>query len=421
MSVKKLTRADVEERVAQFLPGWTIRDDEWEPKNSKDIAPLLCPKGHSVDRTVNKIMLGNGCPNCNAEEIREKHAREFITALKENGYEPLFDVSDYVNSGQKLPTRCPHNSTYMVAKAKFDMGRRCNCPACRKQKGIYKQKRRTPEEAIRELWERGEEVIGEYVNTVTKVMSRCRACGYEREIIPIHYLTGSSSCSRCAGNRKYTTDEYRREVETTRPGWTLAPDAEYVNNKTPIPHICNNGHIAMMRPNSFRNGYGCDKCADIANAEQRRGKNSHLHDPTLTDEQRQALRQSRTSPETKRWSRAVKDRDGNECRACGATEGLVAHHLNAFESYVLLRHELANGITLCFSCHMELGHHDGCHGNETIFDFMDNILDKLNKTEDADINRRLSRLYDEMLDRLPVLLDAVNVANEDSNEESPAG
>lgn len=55
----------------------------------------------------------------------------------------------------------------------------------------------------------------------------------------------------------------------------------------------------------------------------------------------------RRTRETREWSLAVKARDGC-CLDCGATERLHAHHLSRAAS---LRFDLANGRTLCVSCH----------------------------------------------------------------------
>lgn len=416
MSVKKLTREDVEQRLAEYMPGWTIRDSEWQPKNGDDKAPLRCSAGHDVDRMVRKIKDAQDCPHCNAEKLREEHARELIAALREAGYEPLFNAVDYVNAKSKLPTRCPNGNIYEVSKDLFINNRsRCNCPDCRKQKSCPR-KYRSADEAISELAELGEVIIGEYKSSKKKVLSRCRKCGFTREIMPERYFHGAASCAVCAGRYKPTTEEYKREVEISRPGWSLAQGAEYINSHTPIPHICDKGHFARMCPRDFRRGVGCGECADLATAERQRGENNHNYNPNLTDEEREA---KRNIPEFREWARKVKERDDFTCQACGKRGGrLESHHINAFKEYELLRYELANGITLCETCHKEIAHPDGFLGTENIFEFMDNILDKMNATDDAEHKRRLSLLYDEMLERLPILLYEVNKVND---EESLAG
>ena len=50
------------------------------------------------------------------------------------------------------------------------------------------------------------------------------------------------------------------------------------------------------------------------------------------------------------WQKAIKERDGC-CVNCGATEKLVAHHLNGYKWFKEQRYSLDNGVTLCSECH----------------------------------------------------------------------
>ena len=52
------------------------------------------------------------------------------------------------------------------------------------------------------------------------------------------------------------------------------------------------------------------------------------------------------------WRIAVYKRDWFTCQDCGnKKDGLVAHHVFSFKDFPSLRYEVANGITLCRSCH----------------------------------------------------------------------
>ena len=54
------------------------------------------------------------------------------------------------------------------------------------------------------------------------------------------------------------------------------------------------------------------------------------------------------------WTRKVKKRDGDACRACGETIPLHAHHIKPRSTYPELALKLDNGITLCGNCHARL-------------------------------------------------------------------
>jgi hypothetical protein len=63
---------------------------------------------------------------------------------------------------------------------------------------------------------------------------------------------------------------------------------------------------------------------------------------------------ARNSPEALAWTRAVMERDGFCCRACGAKGRLHAHHVNSWAEHPGLRFELSNGVTLCLECHAQV-------------------------------------------------------------------
>lgn len=54
------------------------------------------------------------------------------------------------------------------------------------------------------------------------------------------------------------------------------------------------------------------------------------------------------------WAKQVKERDHYTCQRCGAkhqSRGMHAAHIVS-RRYKQTRHDLENGITLCFGCHM---------------------------------------------------------------------
>ena len=51
----------------------------------------------------------------------------------------------------------------------------------------------------------------------------------------------------------------------------------------------------------------------------------------------------------RRFAKKVKERDSYQCRSCGSTENLVAHHVRPLQEGG--DHHPDNGITLCSKCH----------------------------------------------------------------------
>ena len=63
-----------------------------------------------------------------------------------------------------------------------------------------------------------------------------------------------------------------------------------------------------------------------------------------------------------RWRTDVLSRDGYRCRICGrqcrkSERGLAAHHIRPYAADIEGRYDIANGLTLCRSCHMRLHGH----------------------------------------------------------------
>jgi hypothetical protein len=53
-----------------------------------------------------------------------------------------------------------------------------------------------------------------------------------------------------------------------------------------------------------------------------------------------------------KWRADVFSRDNFTCGNCGERGGrLEAHHVKPYKTYKHLRHEISNGLTLCYDCH----------------------------------------------------------------------
>ena len=63
------------------------------------------------------------------------------------------------------------------------------------------------------------------------------------------------------------------------------------------------------------------------------------------------LQNARLCPETVKWRKAVLARDGHRCCGCGAESDLHVHHLQGWITRPDLRFDVANGRTLCCTCH----------------------------------------------------------------------
>lgn len=67
------------------------------------------------------------------------------------------------------------------------------------------------------------------------------------------------------------------------------------------------------------------------------------------------IKQQRGTYQYRSWAKSVYMRDHYACQMCGKPcgKGIQAHHIIPWSKNKELRHDIANGITLCFPCHLE--------------------------------------------------------------------
>lgn len=105
------------------------------------------------------------------------------------------------------------------------------------------------------------------------------------------------------------------------------------------------------------------------------GKDHPRYRHDLTDDERLASRYELHGMHMKKWSRAVMERDGFTCKACGQySKNLNAHHLDGWNWCREKRFDVENGVTLC----------EGCHTNfHKVFGYGDNTSEQFNEFRNA--------------------------------------
>ena len=99
-------------------------------------------------------------------------------------------------------------------------------------------------------------VIGKYINSQTKIEIQ-HSCGYKWEARPSDLLKGTS-CPKCFGRFKKSTEQFIEELKIVNPEITVI--GEYINSKTKIKiqHTC--GYQWKVTPNGLLRGTSCPRC-----------------------------------------------------------------------------------------------------------------------------------------------------------------
>ena len=102
------------------------------------------------------------------------------------------------------------------------------------------------------------EVLGQYKNNRTKIKCRCKIDGYEWEISPDNLLKGNS-CPKCSGKMKKTHEEFIKELEEVNSDIEILGQYINSKTKIKVK-CKNDRHIWEVTPNHLLRGIGCPKC-----------------------------------------------------------------------------------------------------------------------------------------------------------------
>lgn len=226
---------------------------------------------HNIEwkTTPSRVLNNKGCALCHSEKIKHQKTRthdEFLNEL--NKVAPYIQVIDkYENC--KVPILCYctiHKIKWKALPDSLLQGH--GCKECGKMK--TRNKNTKPyDEYLSQLKNinTNVECIGEYINSTTKTLHKCKRCGFEWLVKPSNVLIGSD-CPKCFGNIKKTNDEYILQLHNKLPHLVLLED--YKNANTPLKHKCIiHNYEFISNPHTVINSCGCKYCG-IETATQKR-------------------------------------------------------------------------------------------------------------------------------------------------------
>lgn len=128
------------------------------------------------------------------------------------------------------------------------------------------------------------ELIGDYINSSTKVQIRCKVCGYTHLVNPYSPLKGIG-CPSCSGKLRLNTDTFKAKLSQTNPDLEVL--GEYVNTDTPIEVKCKKcGRVFYPTPHNLFKGSGCPGCLGRITTPQKIHSNEEfvqkINNPNIT-------------------------------------------------------------------------------------------------------------------------------------------
>ena len=178
---------------------------------------------------------------------------EFVSRLNE--VQPsLVAISTYQNCRTKVLVKCSTCGFQWGARSS-DLLRGHGCPRCGgKEKKSTDRFRYEVSEVNPNI-----EVVGEYINTATKIETRCLICGHYWKANPSTLLSGNG-CPLCGGTIKKTQKEFLETLSMRNPDIMVL--GEYKNNRTKINVKCTRcGYEWSATPHNLIDARSrCPKC-----------------------------------------------------------------------------------------------------------------------------------------------------------------
>lgn len=202
----------------------------------------------------NSFICGSRCPKCSG--LKKKTTEEFISEVRRLEPVDYSVLGEYINSKTKI--RMKHNicgEIFEIKPNSFLSGGRC--PECRGNKRLTTEMYR---EKVARMHGNEYEVVGEVVGGAKKVLMHHNVCGKEYYVAPKVFLQ-NRGCPYCFKTIPYTTETYKQKVyELTGDRYDVL--GEYINSNTKIAmrhKTC--GYEYYVRPALFIHGNRCPNCS----------------------------------------------------------------------------------------------------------------------------------------------------------------
>jgi uncharacterized protein with PIN domain len=211
--------------------------------------------GYSYMVTPAHFLNGTRCPQCFG--AHKKSAEQFKHQVYELVGDEYTFLGAYTTAISKIPVLhrlC--GKEYSVLPNDFIKGKRC--PYCygniRKTTEEFKQ-------SVRDKYGEEYLVIGEYKNNRTKIELKHTVCGHKYSASPDNVLAGYG-CPRCAGNIQWTTDDFKKFVEEQEgTNYEVLGEYINSKTKLMMRHVsC--GFEFKTTLDEFRNGNRCPYCRE---------------------------------------------------------------------------------------------------------------------------------------------------------------
>ena len=210
------------------------------------------------------LLKGIGCPECGKNKCANSN-RKTLDKLKEELSIKCPNIEyysgEYKNTDSNLFFRCKLCGEIWETTPHSVLRGGTGCLKCSyKLRG--KQATKTHEQFIKEISiiNPNITILGQYVNTHSKIKYRCLKCGNIQYALPGHLLQGHG-CGKCAiSNNTKTTEEFIQESKKIYGDRFTYDKTAYINSSTKVIITCKEHGDFSIVPTSFLSGRSCPRC-----------------------------------------------------------------------------------------------------------------------------------------------------------------
>ena len=270
---KKLTHEEFAEKLKEVHPDITVVGTY---KNARTNITFRCKRCGNEWNTSPYCILKSkfGCKHCASITNGKKRAysrTQFVESIAESN--PTVTLrGEYKNLQTRTAFECTRcKNVWETSPASVLHGTKC--PKCA-IKDLSLGQRKDKDKVLDEIYKKNPQVrvIGEYVDTCTKVKTECLKCGHQWMVIPEKLVYGRG-CPVCANKERglksrTNPDEFRMRLHQINPNITLVDT--YEKNTTAITvacNFCNKSFIAM--PIDLLYGKTCPTCFPRSKGERK--------------------------------------------------------------------------------------------------------------------------------------------------------
>jgi len=182
---------------------------------------------------------------------------EFVKGyIESEGYRLL--STEYMNAKKKLELMCSEGHKLNIDWRHFQQGTRCiKCYQNSLRLTIGYIKEQIP------IIAPGYKLLStEYKNVDSKLEFLCGR-GHKFVMDWYHFDKRKQRCPECAGNKKLTIENIRKQTTIIAPGYKLL-STKYINVDLKLKFICDNGHTFFMKWDHFQANHRCHKCKNLS-------------------------------------------------------------------------------------------------------------------------------------------------------------